>query len=79
MLEAPDRRERPRKRLDIPCSLSIDGRSVKGLLLDLSEIGALFRIAGEAADCVDSPGTATERVVTSRGAADGYSADCESA
>jgi hypothetical protein len=40
-----DRRESPRERLDVGCTLTIGARAVLATLVDLSEVGALFRLA----------------------------------
>lgn len=49
-----NRRSTPRVVVDRPCTLSVDGRAVPGQLLDLSEEGALFRLANAGSDTVSN-------------------------
>ena len=47
-----DRRESPRVRLEVGCTLEIEARTVRATLVDLSEVGALFRLAPSRTDRV---------------------------
>jgi hypothetical protein len=49
-----NRRSTQRVVVDQPCTLSVSGREVPALLVDLSEEGALFRIANAGQDTVSN-------------------------
>ena len=49
-----NRRSTPRVVVDQACTLSVNGRDVTAQLLDLSEEGALFRLANEGRNTVSN-------------------------